>query len=247
MKGGTSSPRPLVAEPSIDSVLAEFVERRRQTLSEVEIRLYGHVILFLELCLNNYGHRNLDERERAFYEAHYHDGKKLFFELFGPDKILAELDFFTSTFLAKDVHASERVIGLAPQVVADLRQWLVREQYVAAVEDEMAIIRQREHDTAKRGSRRICRLLRQTRVSVEAGSLTAEDYIQRDHHLVQRVAPSRIWFSVYRTAKSETVGPIWVPAAVSDALPVGWNVHCALGRLRGQWRFVEVEGIYPRW
>ncbi|HXV63903.1 MAG TPA: hypothetical protein VEK15_24595 [Vicinamibacteria bacterium] len=239
-------PRSAISEPSIDAVLAEFVESRRPTLDESEIRLYRHVILLLELCLNNYGHRNLDARERAFYEARYHDGKKLFFELFGPDKILAELDFFASTFLAKDVHTSERVYRLAPEVVADLRQWLVREQYVAAAEDEKAILRQREHDTAKRGSRRICRLLRRTRVSVEAESMMAEDYIPSDHHLVQRVAPSRIWFSVYRSAKSETVGPIWVPSLVSDALRVGWNVHCALGRLRGRWRFVEVEGIHPR-
>jgi hypothetical protein len=89
---------------SIQNVLREFLEDRGRDLAMPESRLYRHVILFLELCINNYGHRNLDEENRERYERLYRDfdsGGRDFFELFGPELLLPELDFFTGTFLKR--------------------------------------------------------------------------------------------------------------------------------------------------
>ncbi|HLE72378.1 MAG TPA: hypothetical protein VJH87_22055, partial [Vicinamibacteria bacterium] len=58
---------------SIQNVLREFLEDRGRDLAPLEFRLYRHVVLFLELCINNYGHRNLDEENRERYERLYRD------------------------------------------------------------------------------------------------------------------------------------------------------------------------------
>ena len=56
---------------SIQNVLRDFLEERGRDQSPSESRLYRHVVLFLELCINNYGHRNLDEESRERYERLY--------------------------------------------------------------------------------------------------------------------------------------------------------------------------------
>ncbi|HJS73423.1 MAG TPA: hypothetical protein VJ921_03990, partial [Vicinamibacteria bacterium] len=122
---------------TIQEVLSEFLEDRGRGLKPVEIRLYGHVLLFLQLCINNYGHRNLDEESRARYETLNRglegEGRE-FFELFGPELLLPELDFFTGVFLATEVHTSEKVMRRARDVVKDLRGWLVARGYVSPEE-----------------------------------------------------------------------------------------------------------------
>src|SRR3989304_4675168 len=90
---------------SIQNVLREFLEDRGRDLAPLEFRLYRHVVLFLELCINNYGHRNLDEENRERYDRLYRDfdsGGRGFFELFGPGLLLPGLGFFTRPVLQRD-------------------------------------------------------------------------------------------------------------------------------------------------
>src|SRR3990172_9030965 len=134
---------------SIQNVLREFLEDRGRDLAPLEFRLYRHVVLFLELCINNYGHRNLDEESRERYECLYRDfdsGGRDFFELFGPELLLPELDFFTGTFLKKEVHTTEKVVRKATDVVSELRGWLVKRGYVTpmALEEHEERMRARE-------------------------------------------------------------------------------------------------------
>ena len=233
---------------SIQSVLREFLEDRGRDLAPLEFRLYRHVVLFLELCINNYGHRNLDEANRERYERLYRDldcGRE-FFELFGPELLLPELDFFTGTFLKKEVHTSEKVMRKAVDVVSELRKWLVAKGYLTSRALE-------EHDenmrTRARWKRRLRPLARQVSrklVSVDPSSLAADDYVDLDDHLIGRVEPGRVWLRVYRTAAPEEIGPVVLSEELTRHLRTGWTLCCSLGRLRGRWRFVELAEIHPR-
>ena len=235
--------------PTITSVLSEFAEERRSTLDPEEHRAYCRILFFLELCINNYGHRNLDEEERAFCERHYHAGgiaQRHFFEVFGPSKLLPELDFFASVYVKRDVFTSERIEEKAPLVVEDLRSWLVECGYVTRVEldasSEVASKRTRLRTRTKRAAR----LLAERAVSVDPVLFTDHDYIDTDDHSITRVDPGRFWLTVYRAAEPEEIGPLVAPLAATKSLRVGWNLCCALARVRGRWQIVGVDEVYAK-
>ena len=196
---------------SIQSVLREFLEDRGRDLAPLEFRLYRHVILFLELCINNYGHRNLDEESRERYERLYRDfdsGGRDFFELFGPELLLPELEFFTGTFLKREVHTSEKVVRKAGDVVSELRLWLLKRGHVTAkaLEDHEESLRARER--LKRRLRPMARRVSRSLVSLDPSTLAEDDYVDLDDHLLGRVEPGRVWLRVHRTAAPEEIGPI---------------------------------------
>ena len=196
---------------SIQNVLREFLEDRGRDLAPLEFRLYRHVVLFLELCINNYGHRNLDEESRERYERLYRDfdsGGRDFFELFGPELLLPELDFFTGTFLKREVHTSEKVVRKAGDVVSELRLWLLKRGHVTAkaLEDHEESLRARER--LKRRLRPLARRISRGLVSLDPSTLAEDDYVALDDHLVGRVEPGRVWLRVHRTAAPEEIGPI---------------------------------------
>jgi len=234
---------------SIQNVLREFLEDRGRDLALPESRLYRHVILFLELCINNYGHRNLDEESRERYERLYRDfdsGGRDFFELFGPELLLPELDFFTGTFLKKEVHTTEKVVRKATDVVSELRGWLVKRGYVTpmALEEHEESTRARER--LKRRLRPLARQVSRSLVSVDPATLAEDDYVALDDHLVGRVEAGRVWLRVHRTAAPEEIGPVSLPQELTRHLRRGFTLCCSLGRLRGRWRLVEFSEIHPR-
>jgi hypothetical protein len=235
--------------PTIQRALRDFLADRRERLSPADFRLYRHVIFFLELCINNYGHRNLDDAERARYEALYDrpgDAGPHFFELFGPERLLPELDFFARAYLAEDVHTSDRVEKRAPEVVSALKEWLLETEIVPAwvVEREERLSRER----ARLGLRlrRLARKMSRRIVSVEPEVLAEDDYVRPDDHVIARIEPGRIWLRVFRSARAELIGPLLVPVSVTRAVREGWSLCCALGRLRGRWQIIELQEIYPR-
>ncbi len=232
---------------SIQSVLQEFLEDRSQELALSESRLYRHVVLFLELCINNYGHRNLDEDSRERYERLYRDlDCRDFFELFGPELLLPELDFFTETFLKKEVHTSDKVVRKAKDVVSELRRWLVERGHVTAksLSDHAEALEARER--LKRRLRPMARRVERTLVSLDASTLAEDDYVALDDHLVGRVEPGRVWLRVHRTAAPEEIGPVVLPEEITRHLRRGFTLCCSLGRLRGRWRLLEFSDVHPR-
>ncbi len=235
--------------PTIRRVLSEFADDRRSALDPEEYRAYCRVLFFLELCINNYGHRNLDGEERAFCENQYHASglaQRHFFEVIGPSKLLPELDFFASVYVKRDVFTSERIEEKAPLVVEDLRRWLVERGYVAREEldasSEVASWRTKLCTRAKR----VARLLAERAVSVDPVLFTDGDYIDTDDHPITRVDPGRFWLRIYRTAEPEEIGPLMAPLAATKSLRVGWNLCCALARVQGRWQIVAVDEVYPK-
>jgi len=239
----------IAQDASIQNVLREFLQDRGRDLAPPESRLYRHVLLFLELCINNYGHRNLDEESRERYERLYRDfdsGGRDFFELFGPELLLPELDFFTDTFLKKEVHTSEKVVRRAKDVVSELRLWLVNRDYLTpkALEDHEESLRAR--DRLKRRLQPLARRVSRTLVSVDPSTLAEDDFVALDDHLVGRVEEGWVWLRVYRAAAPEEIGPVALPKELTRHLRRGFNLCCSLGRLRGRWRLVEFSEIHPR-
>ena len=88
-------------------------------------------------------------------------------------------------------------------------------------------------------------ILAERAVSVDPVFFTERDYIEPDDHPITRLDPGRFWLRVYRSAEPEDIGPLTAPVAATKVLAVGWNLCCALARVKGRWRIASVDEVYP--
>ena len=127
---------------TIQRVMNEFLAWRAPSLEPDEGSCYRETIALFERSINAHGTRSLAARDRKIYRAYYVRGKgyrRQFSEVFGPEKIPAEIRYFLRRFLGKTVSADADVLERAPNVLADLCSWLVWKSYIAEDEMEAAI------------------------------------------------------------------------------------------------------------
>ena len=77
----------------------------------------------------------------------------------------------------------------------------------------------------------------------EDGDEEYEEYLEFDHFTIARIEPGKLWFQTY--GEQGMLGPVAVPEAATGLLEAGWDISCALGRIGGEWRIVEVANVYP--
>ena len=125
---------PVVADPTIDEVLDQFLEEQRRRLAPRTFRNYEDVVNLLRDCLNGYAYQWLSKKEAALFDRHYNaegDAHREFCQLFGPEKILGELDHFLGTFMIRKVAAGEDFLRAAGTAVGKLAEWLMASDHVA--------------------------------------------------------------------------------------------------------------------
>jgi len=81
---------------------------------------------------------------------------------------------------------------------------------------------------------------------VDPRDLDDEGYLDFDHYTIVKVEPGKLWLKVFKGGGHRTLGPIPTPKRATELLRRGWDISCALGRMRGQWRIVEVANVYPK-
>jgi len=82
-------------------------------------------------------------------------------------------------------------------------------------------------------------------VIFEPERLGDDDYHDFDHYTIEKVERGKLWLEVYDEKGKGTVGPIAVPKEATELLKEGWDISCAVARIRGKWRIVEVANVYP--
>lgn len=127
---------------TIQKVMNEFLDWRAPTLEPEELSTYRETIALFEGSINAHACRGLEGTDRAIYRVYYRRGKgyrRLFSEVFGPEKIPTEIRYFLRRFLGKTVSADLEVLERAPAIVADLCSWLVWRDYIPDSDMEAAI------------------------------------------------------------------------------------------------------------
>lgn len=241
---------PPIASPTIEQVFEEFLAEQEQRLAPKTLSRYQSVIELLTASLDNYGYEGLSKEERALFEKHFNakgDEHREFCQLFGPGHIIPNLGFFLGYFMIRKVMmAGPGMKQAAGTVTKKLSKWLAEKGYVSEGEAT---------DGAERGAE-AARLLpsaeRAAQILAEAGDfffdasdLPDEDYMEFDHYTITRVEPGKLWLECFGSVEG-VVGPIAVPRKATDLLQKGWDISCALARLCGKWRLVEVANVYPR-
>ena len=232
---------------TIQQVLHEFARECVASLEPRERHAYRRVLFFLELCINSYGHRNLEDPERSRYEARRREGDDVrFFELFGPRWLLPELDFFVHDYVRRDVFTSARLERKASEVVEELKRWMVGRRYVEEADVDEAEAAFRARRELRLLARRATRLLGAWSVAVDPSFFARSDYLEIRDVPIKRVAPGRIWLLVYRHSRAELVGPLTASIAATRSLRIGFCLNGSIARIRGRWHLTGVDSVYPR-
>ena len=225
--------------PTIDELLAGFLAAERDRLAPRTYGRYEHVVSLLRSCLGNYGHQDLDDAERARFEAAYESDDEAFVHLFGADKLVAGLPEFLGYFMVRKVMAGEDLLRAAGTVAKRLAKWLEANGHIdsaaAAAARELGAEAARDLPRAERlGSI----LFEQTdRGDVDLNALDDNDVVE-DYLTIERVEPGALWFE-------HGIGPVTVPKAASDLAQPGWSASITVAKLKGQWRVVEIGNVYP--
>jgi len=239
---------PRVAEPTVEQVLGEFLADQQKRLKSKTFKQYEDVIWLFKNSINSYAYQSLTKAEEALFDKYFNaEGSehREFYQIFGPDKILGSVGEFLGYYMIRKVIAGEDLVRAAGTVTKRLSQWLAEKGYVSGEEAKEAAQEggraSRDLPKAKRAARIIS--LSTQRLLVHPSRFDDEDYIEFDHFVVSRIEPGKLWLE--ESYGTERFGPISVAVPATDILREGWEISCALGRIRGKWWIVEMGNIYP--
>jgi hypothetical protein len=225
--------------PTIDELLTAFLAGERERLAPRTYGRYEDVVALLRSCLNSYGHQDLDDAERARFEAAYESDEEAFVHLFGADKLIAGLAEFLGYFMVRKVMAGEDLLRAAGTVTKRLAKWLEANGHIdgaaAAVASDLGAEASRDLPRAERlGSI----LFEEAEgLDVDLDGLDDDDVVE-DYLTIERVEPGELWFD-------GGIGPVRVPKAASDLAQPGWSASITLAKVAGRWRVVEIGNVYP--
>ncbi|MBI3015061.1 MAG: hypothetical protein HYY65_08405 [Candidatus Tectomicrobia bacterium] len=241
---GTSRP----PGPTIDQVIEEFLADQRGRLKRRTFTQHKDVLDLLRSHLNGYGYEGLSKAESALFDKYYDaEGEEHceFCRLFGPDKIVENLGGFLGYFMIRKVIAGAELKRAAGTVTKKLSQWLVEKGYIS-------------EESAREGSERggeaardLPKADRATEILLEAAEkfaaagkeLDDKDYRDFGQYTIAKLEPGKLWLK--DPERDETLGPVPVPKEATSLLEEGWELSCAMGRIRGQWQILEIANVYP--
>ena len=237
------------AKPSIEQVLGEFLVEQSRRLKPRTLSKYKNVIDLLQHHLNGYAYEGLSKAESALFEKYYNaEGRehREFCQLFGPAKIVEELGSFLGYFMIRKVMAGEDTKRAAGTVTKKLSAWLSAKGYISAEVAQDGV------DAGADAARKLPKAERAAQILVEAAvelgtdpnDLADEDYLDFDHFTIAKLESGKLWLETF-DSRETALGPILVPKKATNLLQEGWDISCALGRVRGTWRIVEIANVYP--
>jgi glutamine synthetase adenylyltransferase len=230
-----------IAQPTISEVLQEFLDEQREQLKSRTFAHYEDVIELFQASMNGYAYNYLDEEDGALFDELYNQHDIEFCDIFGPDKILGNVDEFLGYFMVRKVIASQELLKAAGTVMKKLARWLQEKGYTAAEEAEVAVEAGAEAARSLPQAEKLAGLLYDF-----AHSQLPEDVIEQvdDRFTIERVEPGKLWLSGWMSSAG-TVGPIAVPRVITDLAEEGWAVTLWLGRTRRGWQILDVGNVYP--
>jgi hypothetical protein len=240
------------ADPNIDKVLDAFLEEQRGRISAKTFSDYENVIQLLRSYLNGYAYQGLSKEEGLFFERGFNatgSRHREFCQLFGPEKILENVEGFLGDFIIRKVMAGERFKRASGEVWRKVAKWLGDQGYLSEKEAGEGASRGLRAGRELVEAERAARLLQDASDANGIDILEVEDenYVDFDHFTISRVEPGKIWLEVYGDdGKPRPRGPIRVPKTATRLLRKGWEVSCSLVRLGRTWYMVEVGNVYPR-
>jgi hypothetical protein len=211
------------------------------TATEQSERWFG--LDLLRSFLDGYAYESLGPADGRLFDRLFNlegDAHREYCEIFGPEKIVAELRQFFEWFLIRKVMARPEDLREVAKQVGHFLAWLGERGHVAS---EMATDGTAMAEAAAGAlvqAERATELLRKhldTREAHVTGDLI-EGYFG-----VVRMEPGKLWLE--SEFDFETYGPLKVPVRTTNLLALEWKLSGAVGKVGRGWALVEVWNVYP--
>jgi hypothetical protein len=229
------------ASPTIAELFDAFLDEQEARLAPRTFANYEMVIELFADCLNGYGHDLLSPLERERWEAAFDDGDEdAFVNLFGADKVLANLDGFLGWFMVRKVMAGGDLLKASGTVTKKLvsslaAQGLIDDQEAAGAA-ERASDASRDLPKAERLSTLLYEQSERAPL-IDPDELADSDWVE-DSLFIDRIDGNEIWFE-------RDIGPLKVSATAAKLAQPGWQVTVLMAKHRGTWHLLEVGNVYP--
>lgn len=232
------------ATPTINEVFDEFLAAQRQRLSVSSADRYEDIVGLFQSCMDGYGHQWLSDEEAKLFQREYNRNEEQgsFCNLFGPERILENLDDFLGWFLIRKTMASKSTLEATPTVLRKLVDWLVERDFVS-------------RDAADGASE----LLDQAGSLAKAEAFSSQLYELMEEGSVLDVTESQDWENEMAVITRVEKGTIWlqneetdyevafeVPDELAALAEPGWRISALhLGRTSEGWHLLEMGNVYP--
>lgn len=233
---------PKIADPSIETILAQFLDESAMSLKGSAAKREDAIDWFTD-CLNNYGHQGLSSKETELFDRYYNlegDSHKEFCQVFGADKITGSVSEFVGYYLIRKVMGTPTSLGAAAKTISQLCQWLEKKEIITTEEAEYAVSR------ASKAAKLLPRAAKAAELlwseSKQIGRFGGKDIEESGYMHITRMTKNSLWLT---PIGGKELGPVAVPSEVIELLEVNWEINCALTKSRGKWYIIEVGNIYP--
>lgn len=239
---------PLLASPNIDQVLDDFIDEQRSRFKAATVSKYERVVALLRNHLNDYAYQGLSNTDRILFERHSSkegDQHRSFCQIFGPEKIIYELDQFLGYSIIRKSMVSETLKRAAGTVAKRLSKWLGEQDYI---DDELAQAGIEKSAGTVQNIPRAEKAADKLYECLYKGDLDhvhEDDFLDFDQYTIVRTEPGTLWLEQSWNSYSSLIR-VPVPEQVFDLLEEGWELGCCLARIDGQWRMIKVGDVYPQ-
>lgn len=232
----------LKAKKTINDVFQDFFKEQETKLRPSTLKKYEEVLYLFKESLNSYAYLSLDEGENKKFENHFNadgDAHLEFCDIFGPDKILENVDEFTNYFMIRKVCASKELMRSVGTVIKKLGKWLLEKQYIDSEEGREIIEIGSESSVDLPASEELRVMLVDCANSYFGGEV---ETIQ-GHFTVVAVQSGKLSLSSLDLMEKGIV--IKVPKHVSNACKAGWTISGELGKKGKKFFFTDIWNVYP--
>jgi len=218
---------------TIHSALDDFLVWTRLTNDGPAFTAACEVVDHLRACCNAYGPDALPEAERVAFNAS--SGGADFCAHLGPERIIANLQFFLDFYMVRNVVTSTDVLAATGTVIALLASWLEDNRYA---EPELARLVRRQGTFSASALPRAERMA--TLLTDLASAATRDPAVETTEGFlpITDVGDDALWL--------DDVGPVAVGAQIAALARPGWIVSIVLACVDGTWTVYDVGNVYPR-
>lgn len=231
-------------DPTVNQVLDDFLSVQRKRVKQSTAKRYQEVLDYFRSCMDAYGHQWLSDEEGELFEREYTLDEEAgsFCNLFGPEKILENLDEFLGWFLVRKTMATKSTLQATPTVLRKLIEWLVSEGHVASDAADGSVELLDEAESLPKAEEFSSRLFELSETDSPGPLIENQDW-EDEMAVITRVDRKTIWLQNEGTGYEV---PLAVPEGVAKLAEQGWRITALhLARTSTGWHLLEMGNVYP--
>lgn len=220
-------------EKSIAQVFEEFLADQKTRISHKTFLKYQSIIGLYKSYLESYWPGHDGEYDKITKAG------GTYCSTFGPEDATAGYSEFLGYFMPRKVMCGKETMQAAGTVTKKLAKWLAEKGYVEDTDEDQ----ERAGEAAKDlpNATAVVDLLD---AYVDETAPARQGKVIEDHFWIEKIEPGKLWLKPL-TMGDSVIGPIPVPARVTQLCKTMWDIGGVVAKTPHGWRFVAVWNVSP--